>query len=311
MVLSTIIFLLFSISSPGLLDQINDSYIDGVNELPDSSGSPEITWQQSGNIRGWVDVIGFRHMAYINGDYYISGNPQDDAIVKYDVAIGELRSRVVRDPRARCYWCAVDSVDKRLEVSQEGNKTVARLYVTLHWFEIVENSGSEQRFDYVETAVFQDSELSPLIYNPDLEQVEINEVNYNHSLYAEKLIYVNTSNLITRYNVSTDNGSVLHRLQIGEIQYTKKNVPYANYTIFDTWKQSGAGISRLDKAAIIQNINGSYSLTAYSPFGQVNHTNLTITNKTWTPETAIAHFTFLIIFILGVAFFGINKMRKL
>ncbi len=310
MVLSVAVFLLFSVSSLGLLDQINESYIDSVSELPISSGSPDMVWQQQGHIRAWIDVVGFRNMAYINGNYYVPENPADAAIVKNDVQV-QLSSNVKGLERYVCYWCQLDSMTKSISSRVDGKNVVATLTVTIKWHETLENSGGEQRIDYVEIAEFQDSELSPLRYDVTKEYVEINEVNYNHSLYAEKLIYVNTSNLITRYNVSIDNGSVLHRLQIGEIQCTRKKIPYANYTIFDTWKQSGSSISYLDKAAVIQNINGSYSLTAYSPFGQVNNTNTTVTNITWSPEKAVAHFIFLIIFILSVAFWGVNKMRKL
>ncbi len=301
MVLS-IIFLLFSVSSSGLLDQINNSYIDSVYDLPEIQGLPEIKWQQKDHIRAWIDIVGFRHMAYINGAYYVPGQPANFTIVQYEVK-----------PKL-CSNCQLTSIKKSLSVIDTGNVTTASLSVVLKYDEIIvvcdKSSCWENQIPYTETAVFQDSELSPLIYDADKEHVQIKEVNYNHSLYAEKLIYVNTSNLITRYNVSIDNGSVLHRLQIGEIQYTKKNIPYANYTVFDIWKQSGTGINYLDKAVVTQNINDSYNLQAYSPFGQVNNTNITVSYNTWTPEKAIAHFTFLIIFVLSVAFFGINKMRR-
>ncbi len=303
MVLSTLIFLLFSVSSPGLLDQINDSYIDSVYELPDSSSTPEIAWQQKDHIHAWVDIVGFRYMAYIDGNYYIPGSPAVFAVIQSD-AYGSF-------PKGLKCTCIVDSIKKDISVSSAGKYVTAVMHVTLNWHETLCDQDSCWNEYYIETGTFQDSELSPLIYNPAQEHVEINEVNYNHSLYAEKLIYANTSNIITRYNVSINNGSVLHRLQIGEIQYTRKNIPYAKYTIFDTWTQKGTGISYLYTAAVIQNINGSYNLQAYSPFGQVNNTNTTVTNKTWSPEKAIEHFTFLIIFILGVAFFGINKMRRL
>jgi hypothetical protein len=162
---------------------------------------------------------------------------------------------------------------------------------------------------HTEIATFQASEVSPLIYDVTKEKVQVSEVNYNHSLYAEKLIYFNASNLITRYVVSTRNGTVLHRLQLAQIDHTKKNVPYANFSIFDSWAVNGSGVNYQYNAVVLDNVNSTYSIQAYSPFGPVNNLSVTVSNKSWSPDKAISSFTFLIIFIVGIAFIGISKMR--
>jgi hypothetical protein len=292
----------FMFSSLGLLDMLNDSYIDSVDDLPIASGSPSIKWQQSRNIRAWIDIVGFKNMAYINRAYYVPGNPADYAIVQSDAQAVYL-----------CSWCVVVSLKKTVSISDQENLTTAILRVELHYNEVITNCDDSgcwyNVIPHTETATFKASEVSPLIYDATKERVQVSEVNYNHSLYAEKLIYVNTSNLITRYIVTTSKGSVLHRLDLAQIDYTNKNVPYANYSAFDTWEVNGTNISYQYKAAVLDDVSSTYSIQAYSPFGPVNNVSISTSEKIWTPENAISSFTFLIIFIVSVAFFGISKMR--
>jgi hypothetical protein len=119
---------LFLFSSLGLLDMLNDSYIDSVYELPDSSGSPAINWQQSGNIRAWVDIVGFKNMAYIDGSYYVPGRPADYSIVQYEAKSVYL-----------CGWCVLVSLSKTVSVYDKGNNTIAVLNVRLRYNEVITN----------------------------------------------------------------------------------------------------------------------------------------------------------------------------
>jgi hypothetical protein len=248
-------------------------------------------------------------MAFINGSYYVPGRPADFAIIQFNVSTNQLHSKILPSYRGFCYWCFVDSIRKNIEVTQQDNRTIVRMHVVQDWHEDIESDSGTQTFYYSDNAEFQTSIESPLVYDATKDSIRINEINYNHSLYAEKLIYVNTSDLITRYVIMTSNGSVLHRLQVAQIDYTSKGVPYANYSAFDTWEVNGSNISYQYNAVVLDNVNATYSIQAYSPFGPVNNVTTTVTEKIWTPENAISSFTFLIIFIVSVAFFSISKMR--
>ena len=44
-------------------DVMSQTYINSVSELPITTGTPEIKWQESGYIRAWIDIVGFRNLA--------------------------------------------------------------------------------------------------------------------------------------------------------------------------------------------------------------------------------------------------------
>jgi hypothetical protein len=294
-----LIFLSFSIPArAGLLETINESYVDSVNDLPAAQGSPAIAWQQQGNIRAWVDIVGFRDLAFINGAFYVPGDPANYAIVQYD-AKGTPPG-------------IFDSIKKTVSVSGSGNNIIASLHVILKWHTIYcDNKGCYVNGRFTEEKDFTDSEISPRPFYSDAESVRVHDIEYNHSIIVQRLLYLNTSPLITKYNVSIPNGSINHRLQIAQIYYTKKGIPYANYSVFDTWNTQGKGINLQYEAVIIDDLNKPYSIQAYTPFGLLATTpTITKSNNTWSPEKTFPSFTFLIIFIFGVLFTGLFFMRS-
>jgi hypothetical protein len=293
-----LIFLSFSIPArAGLLETINDSYIDSVYDLP-AQGSPAIAWQQQGYIRAWVDIVGFRDLAFINGAFYVPGDPANYAIVQSD-AIGTPPG-------------VLDSLTKTISFSQSENNLTACLNVLLKWHVICcDKSGCFVCGRFSEAKDFTDTEISPRPFYPDAESAQVNDVEYNHSIIVQRLLYLNTSPLITKYNISVPNGSVTHRLQIAQIDYTEKGIPYANYSVFDTWKTQGKGINQQYEASVIDDLNASYSIQAFTPFGLLTTVPTIIkSNNTWSPEKTFSSFTFLIIFIFGVLVAGLFLMRS-
>lgn len=61
----------------GIFYILDEKFIDNINELPDSAGNPDKHIQKSGNIEGWIDIVGFNKMMRENGLDYVPGNPVD------------------------------------------------------------------------------------------------------------------------------------------------------------------------------------------------------------------------------------------
>lgn len=292
-----LIFLSFP-GRAGLLEMINDSYVDSAYDLPVSQGTPDIAWQQQEHIKAWVDIVGFKDLAYINNAFYTPGDPAKYAIVQYD-AVGKPPG-------------IFDSIDKSMSVYQSGNNTIASLHVVLKWHVICcGEDGCWVCGRYKEEKDFTDSELSPYPFNPGHESIHVNDINYNHSVIVQRRLYLNISSFITKYNISIQEGSITHRKQIGQIYFNEKGIPYANYSLFNTWDTQGKGINRQHDAVIIEELNKSYSIQAYTPFGLLAISpTITKTNNTWLPEKTFSPFTFLIIFIFGVMFASLFYMRS-
>lgn len=300
-----IIIGLIFLSNPvnaGLLESFNNSYVDTVSQLPSTQGNPDIIWQEKGNLKAWIDIVGFKNMAYINNKFYISGNPKDNAIVKYDT------KSILSCKHEYCY---VNSIKSVVIITQDNDIITARLHTIMNWTTIRCYKSSCQTILHMEKNDFVDSEPIPNIFNSSNENVKIQDTYYNHSIFKEKILNINTTNFITKYKVSIKNGSITHRQQIAEIKYTKKGVPYANYNQTNMWNIQGKDIDRQYESIIIDNITQQYNIKIYTPFGTIsNRPLITKINSTWTPEKTFAPFTYLFTIIIGTLIFGMYMMKK-
>jgi len=113
----------------GILEDINKTYIQNINELPYSPGIPEKSIQTSGHIKGWIDIVGFREMMRDNGTDYVPGRPADYAIVQYDTW-ADLKD---------CGSCYVVYIKNQVSVRNSGSMTIAQNNIELKWAEIFTN----------------------------------------------------------------------------------------------------------------------------------------------------------------------------
>ncbi len=292
----------------GILEDLNRTYISNINELPYSSGTPEKNIQTSGHISGWIDIVGFKDMIMDDGVYYVPGNPADYAIVMADAGAGELQSRVVLDYRVRCYWCFVSSFDKKISVTQQGNQTVATLYVTLKWYEAIENSGSIQKIDYAESATFEDRETSPSQFRfPTKQAITIEK--YRRAVPKEIIKLRDMDKGIIAYRITTGNGSVTHRRKIGKVEMTPKGIFFMNLTPLSVWERTGSGIYHFGDDPIMgdDTITDITFDTAYGPAPNINSSGIVYhENK----ETSIDPGVWSILYVVLIFFAGIYIMYK-
>jgi hypothetical protein len=54
-----------TIASAGLLDDIQNGYIDDVYTLPAAQEHPNINWQEQDHTRAWISILGYQELAYI------------------------------------------------------------------------------------------------------------------------------------------------------------------------------------------------------------------------------------------------------
>jgi hypothetical protein len=238
---------------------------------------------------------------HINGKEYVNGDPGELAIVRGDaqgtppgISDGIEKSvSAYYNPLTKEVIASIDTVLKWHFVTCEGRSCF-----------ISGRDSEEKKFSLTEKA--------PKIFTPSLESINITDLAYNHSQLRQRILYIETSDLITYYKVTTPNGNIAHRIQIGQPDINSYGIPFANFSSFETWNISGKGIVNQGNAIYLSNLNESYSIQAYTPFGEIQHLEPRITYKedNWKPSDSIASITFFIIFVLSVLFGGVYYMRR-
>lgn len=298
-----IALLLIAAAGGGLLDDIQKGYIDDIHDLPAAQEKPLIEWQQAGSVKAWINVLGFKNMARINGKDYVNGDPSKLAIVRGSAEVSNMPSGTFDDLEK----------DITAERIPETKEVKAVLKTVLKWHKkSCDGNRCWISGRFTEDNDFVTTISAPEIYTPDLEEIHITDLAYNHSEIKQRRLYIETSDLITHYTVTTPNGSIKRRLQIGEVSYNQYGIPYANYTSFGTWNITGTGITNQGNAIILSGLNESYSITAFTPFGEIQHLEPIIEYKqdNWQPSDSIALDVFFVLFVLAVLFGGVHYMRR-
>ena len=293
------------IAGAGLFDILNEKYIGDISELPYSSGTPAVNWQQSGNIRGYVDIVGFRNLSRDGDKYFILGDPASLAIVTAD-AIGQPPG-------------ILDSLKKSISFSQSGNNLTASLNVVMKWHTIYcDDNGCFVNGRFTKTAVFQDIEALPEQFDTVLNPW-VNITEYNNTLEPKISIQVtniNSSGISLKYG----NKSLTHTSKIYHVEQTEKGIYYANSSDVEAWDIQGQGIARFGNSIII---NTNLSTFDYSQLdirvsslyesARVDSSQFNISTVTYQPETVLNNpvlYGFLGIFLTltGSAFYLFSRM---
>jgi hypothetical protein len=272
-------------------DVMSQTYINSVSELPITTGTPEIKWQENGHIRAWIDIVGFRNLSRDGDKYYILGDPATEAIIQYDAI--DLQ------------YGYLDGLEKTVSFSQSGNNLTASLHVVLKWHTVYcDKDGCFINGRFTEEKDFIDIEVVPerFIF-PGNQSVTLKQ--YNGSVYKPQVLNFNLSPGITAYSIATNNGSITQYLKVGQVAYTSKNIPYMNLTATNHYEQSGRDISKLNNEVVF-NSNLS-SIEFYTQYGKLNGANIT---KIVMPETSIKSAVFGLIYIVVVFLGGLYVMFK-
>jgi hypothetical protein len=292
------------IAEAGLFDILNEPYISDISELPYSSGNPSVSWQESGNIRGYVEIVGFRNLSRDGEKYYILGDPARLAIVAGDAAA---------NPPG-----IFDSIDKTISFTQSGNNLTASLNVVLKYHtEYCDDKGCFINGRFIETAAFQDIEVIPEQFAPINPIVNITE--YNNTLEPKISIQIPNINS-SGISISYGKISAVHSTQSYHVEQTEKGIYFANISGLDAWQFQGQGIAHFGNSIIL---NTNLSTFDYSQLnvsisnvygsGKVDPSQFNITRETYTPEIIVYNpllFGFLGMFLTltGSAFYLINRV---
>jgi hypothetical protein len=233
-----LIMIPISSAQPEFYDVLNTQYITDISELPYSPGNPAISWQQSGNIKGWIDITGFRNLSRDGEKYFILGDPASLAIYQYD-AVGTQSG-------------IFDSIDKTVSFSQDESNLIASLNVVLKWHTIAcDKKGCFINGRFTDRVTFQDTEPLPEQFDNSL-LLTLNVTEYNNSINPRTVLSVDTTNAFY-VNYTYKNESIRNYLRITEVEQLKNGVYFANITASNIWSPGTETLHQMNNQVIIQN----------------------------------------------------------
>ena len=288
--------------SAGLLEELNSTYITDVSGLPpykESELRPDIQMTAVDHLQGWIDIVGFQELANISGILYIHDDPAENAVVQGS-------ARIWRQPSGINI-----KLTQSISVKQVGVNIIATLHAVLKWDTVsCDEDGCWISGRFTETHDWIDSEISPSQFTfPGPQNMTMEQFPGFHPVSLIHFSYLNDS--IIFFNISTQNGSVEHLLNIGMVELTNKGLPYMNVTPFSVWRKTGKGIYHQGDDPIMD--NGTItSVFLWTPFGRApdyNFSEYTVyhQNKPTSINPAIGFIIYVVLIFLG----GIYIMYRL
>jgi len=242
-------------------DMMNIKIVNTVDELPFSTAWPDIVWQGSGIITGWVDIVGYRNLSQEAGKTYTFGTPASEAIVQTGYKINYADN-------CKYARCSTIKIETSTTTDQSDDKVQAHFHITLKYVEIYCTKDGCQDHHYTKYADFYDTETAPVQFTlPGNQSVILKK--YNGGVYHPNVLSFDVSPAITQIHVRTENGTINHYLKAGYVYYTNKNVPYINLTDIDKWERYGGGkiSTQNDEVVTEENITEVFFMTPYGRVG--------------------------------------------
>lgn len=290
-----ILFLLFLVIPAQAItfNDINEGFVSDVSQLPaiqESRLVPDVVMQTQGHISAWVDIVGFENTAKINNVSYIAGNPVDHTIVRGGSSYSDVSN--------------VDSFKTSISCTGNNGSVTGRLNAILEWHDVCcDKNGCWICARHKEEKDFFDYEDAPKqileIARPELRAYEYSGIT------NKTVLNLGLSKYITAYNITSKNGSLIKHIQIGQVDYTEKGIPYANFTrTLPIVKHSGSGIFQQGQDVLLDSSNFTFS--ARTPFSEATVSpNITIIKSV---TTTINEFTILLLLFAGTCIFTIKVL---
>ncbi len=307
MILICIILFLPVASADTISEILETKYLDFAHALNYSGVyDPDKNVQESGHIRGWIDIVGYDNMTMIDGEYYIQGAPEDHTIVEHKLWDTGLYWNNNLD------WIKI--TDERIFI--DGDNITAEIDIYLKWHHStlkcrgIPPSCRIHKQYYYEFVTFVDTEIAPKIFpSSDYSNVSVYVVIYNNSVSPKTTLKVlNIPENTISINYTYDNESITHYTGIATQEYTDKNCPYMQINSTDIWKGEG-NLSQFNGFVIIPSMNYStvnLTVTVNDPYEAHIVDNVTVYEVKWhgakdTFSSLLLTFVTIIgIFILGV-----------
>ena len=212
----------------GIFEIKDETFFDGDWGVADAHGVPSShAYTNDANIRGKIDIIGFRNMSVVNGTRYVNGIPKSFAIVK----------------RSAWYELPVDAVFVSFKsiyhiydtLHEDGVTTTTALQITTFkwgkWVCEVNEDGSEDCVFYerVEYLTITDVVESPYIFNNNIDNYTIVITSYNNSVTPYTLIYVPYRLNIVKETVEYKNNNIQCHNKTGWVTTNSKGTEHVRF----------------------------------------------------------------------------------
>ena len=298
-----ILVIIPQIAAAELFDILSEQYISDISELPYSTGKPEINMQESGNIRAWIDIVGWKNLSKDGDKFVILGDPASSAITQ-SYAQGMQPGYL-------------DNIKKDISYSKSGNNLIAVMNVKLRWHTVQCDKDRCWNVYHDEAADFQDIGVIPEQFNTVLNP-RVNITEYKNDIEPKISIQItNTNNSGIRLKYG--NKSITHTSQNYHVEQTDKGIFYANVSSLEAWDVQGQGIARFGDSILI---NGNISTFDYAQMDirvsnlygsvRVDPSQFHINRVTYNPETVLNNpvlFAFLgvIVILAGAGYYLIKR----
>ena len=224
----------------GIFYILDEKFINNISELPYTHGIPTINQHKIQNIQGWINIVGWRNLSRENGNWYIRGNPASMAIIQYS-AEGKVSGYI-------------DSIDKKLSLSESRNYLIARLNVILRWHITNCDQNSCWNNNFQENAVFQDVQMIPEQY-PSASVLHVNLTQYNNSVYENIGISITNISGLNKYTIRYGNSTATYQMKIAHMEQLPNGLYFANVTQM-TFLEMNGSMSRYGNIILL---NGNIS----------------------------------------------------
>jgi len=263
-----------------IFDVLDMDFFDGDWSIVSGHGTPVKTVQANGNIRGWIDIVGFENMCNIGGKNYVDGDPDDLAIVKYGAwdTIDGWNSNV-------------DHFKKTRSVTCDGENVTAKLHLDLLWHTSrLRCSCSPEggchcwisKTYHRETANFHVSEPCPNMLTP-IENVTAKITFYNHSRSPVAFIDVEPPEYVIKTIFTYNNSSITRHDLVGWVLSTTEGTEYVGFSSNSTvWQidKNQSMITRRGNSVVIRDRHFNLSklnISMDTPYSRHYIGNLTMT----------------------------------
>jgi hypothetical protein len=129
----------------------SDEIAEWLDPQSSKSIGIELNWQTNGNIKGWVDIVGWKNLTRVGDTFYTYGTLADTIIVDGG-SIG-LQSGIK------------DSITNTYSFSQSGVKLTVSMTVILQWHIVTcDKKGCYVSGRFTDTATYQDTDTIPQLF---------------------------------------------------------------------------------------------------------------------------------------------------
>lgn len=250
---------------------------------------PDVDWQESGHVKSWIDIVGFREMIRENDTDFVPGNASDFAILQYDA-----KANVPG---------VVTKLLKSVQVLQNGDNVIAVLNVDLSWKSTICSGKSCWEVPHHEEVQFHDSEKSPKTY-PMNEPLNVTVAFYNNSYSPKAVVNAGRNNQTLSEKYIYSGEQIEHYSKKGYVSMTDKGVKYVTYYPSDIWKNGNETLfSRMDDSVVINTANFNLSdliVNAVDPYSRTESSIYNYSSIGYSPYktfNSAFFFIFLPIFI--------------